>query len=395
MNWLVASDRTALDSLGGMTVTLLECGRRLIPDGEPGTVYWITGRLNASIPQHGSYQGLQVYSIDAGTSSGPYGWIGLRTGIRRHFRWLQRTAGVDAAVIHQPVAGEALGHSLLTASIPSCYFFHGPWALEYDYEHGSGGTLKTVGRTARRWIEDRALRAFPNIAVFSRMMADLLHLEHPAVREPVLMTPGIDLVRFHPCPDVEATRRGLDWPADKTILLAVRRLVPRMGLDLLINAFGRLAGDFPDALLFIGGRGPIQADLEALVEERGLADRVRLLGYLPQSALPQAYGAADLVIMPSLALEGLGLVTLESMACGTAVAATPVGGNEELIAPFRKELLAATAESEDLEDLLRELLGAGRDALRLLGEEARRHVAARYGWDRTAADLRTLLTSGR
>ena len=78
------------------------------------------------------------------------------------------------------------------------------------------------------------------------------------------------------------------------------------------------------------GEGPERAALEGLISSLGLQDRVRLLGSRPHSALAACYGAADLMVLAS-SREGWANVLLESMACGTAVVASDIPGNPEVV----------------------------------------------------------------
>ncbi len=86
--------------------------------------------------------------------------------------------------------------------------------------------------------------------------------------------------------------------------------------------------------LFIGGKGPLQGVLESQIRSLGLGERVRMLGFISESLLPAHYQAADISIVPSQTLEGFGLTTLESLACGTPVLVTPVGGLTEVVGPL-------------------------------------------------------------
>jgi glycosyltransferase involved in cell wall biosynthesis len=104
-----------------------------------------------------------------------------------------------------------------------------------------------------------------------------------------------------------------------------------MGLHNLIAAMTYCIRAVPDSVLMIAGVGPARSSLEKQIAELGLTDSVILLGYVPDRDLPLAYRAADLVVVPSLALEGFGLTAVESLATGTPVVVTPVGGLPEVV----------------------------------------------------------------
>jgi glycosyltransferase involved in cell wall biosynthesis len=129
-----------------------------------------------------------------------------------------------------------------------------------------------------------------------------------------------------------------------------------MGLASLIEAFAQASARHPNARLWLAGRGPQQAELQSLIESRRLSDRVRLLGFVPESDLASLYGAADVTLMPSLDLEGFGLATVESLACGTPVLASDAGANPELVGPLDVSLVYPTNDPSSLAKRLANLL---------------------------------------
>jgi len=129
-----------------------------------------------------------------------------------------------------------------------------------------------------------------------------------------------------------------------------------MGLLGLLDAFSRVAGDFPKAHLWLAGRGPQKSQLERAIAAAGLADRAKLLGYVPEADLARVYGLADCTLMPSLDLEGFGLATVESLACGTPVLASDAGANPELVGPLEPALLYRAGDTAALASKLRAIL---------------------------------------
>jgi glycosyltransferase involved in cell wall biosynthesis len=132
------------------------------------------------------------------------------------------------------------------------------------------------------------------------------------------------------------------------VLLAVRRLVRRMGLDRLIAAMPAVCAAAPDVTLMIAGQGAEEARLKALAAAGGVAHRIRFLGFLPEAQLPLAYRAADLNVVPSRALEGFGLTAAEALAAGTPSLVAPIGGLPEVVAPLSPDLVFASAEPHDI-----------------------------------------------
>jgi len=118
----------------------------------------------------------------------------------------------------------------------------------------------------------------------------------------------------------------------KSYIAAVAQLVPHKGFDLLINAFGDVAGMFPDVDLLIAGDGTCRGELAELISKRGLTERVRLLGSADESTVASLMTGCLFAAVPSRR-EAFGIVALEAMAAGKRVLATPVGGIPEFLPP--------------------------------------------------------------
>jgi glycosyltransferase involved in cell wall biosynthesis len=164
---------------------------------------------------------------------------------------------------------------------------------------------------------------------------------------------------------------------DRPILLSVRRLAKRMGLEILIDAIAAIRAEFPKVLLLIGGKGPEAERLKDRIAGQGAGENVRLLGFIPEDDLPLAYAAADVSVVPTTALEGFGLITAESLASGTPVLGTPVGATPEILAPLDRNLVFEAPTVQAIAERIRQALR--RDFL-LPDREACRTYVQRYGW---------------
>ena len=87
-------------------------------------------------------------------------------------------------------------------------------------------------------------------------------------------------------------------------------------------------------------------------------EHVKLTGFVPDADLPVAYRAADVSVVPSIALEGFGLIVLESLAAGTPVIVTPVGGLPEVVSGLSKDLILEGSSPAQIADGLAARLSA-------------------------------------
>ena len=272
---------------------------------------------------------------------------------------------------------------------PLVVHFHGPWALESAAE-GAGPLAVRLKFMVERLVYHRAAR----FVVLSRSFATILAESYGVRPERIHRVPGgVDADRYDLPDSKHQARARLGWPQGRPTVLTVRRLVKRMGLTALVDAMVELRRRVPDVLLVVAGRGPEAAALQDRIGALGLEEHVRLLGFVPDAHLPLAYRAADLCVMPSQALEGFGLTALESLAAGTPVMVTPVGGLPEVVEELDGDLVLAGTDAQSIGIGLAEALTGVRrlpdaDACQAL-------VRSRFDWPviaaRTAAVYRGAL----
>lgn len=299
--------------------------------------------------------------------------------------WPRRRAAIRAFGRREIVPGSIVAthfalyaHPILRQLRRSAHVvhFHGPWAEESARE-GQNPWLVW----AKRLIERRTYSSARRLIALSPAFRDILTTAYGVDARRIAVVPGgVDLERFQPSASALESRRKLDWPLDKKIIFCVRRLVHRMGLEHLLDAFALIAARHPEALLIIAGKGPLSAELRQWSWKLGLENRVRFTGYLPDEDLPGAYSAADFSIVPSQALEGFGLITVESLACGTPVLVTPVGGLPETVRGLDPSLVLAGSTREDLAAGLERGLAAPLPSR----EACRKHAAENFSWSEVA-----------
>ena len=158
----------------------------------------------------------------------------------------------------------------------------------------------------------------------SRATSDSLLRHYPSARGKVgVIHLGVPIhhADIEPRAGLEMRQRWVH--PDESLLLAVGRLEPRKGLDVLFKAIAALSDSTPPFRLVVVGAGPIDA-YQSLAAQLGCADRVRLVGWLASQDLAAAYQACDIFVMPSRH-EGFGLAAMEAMAAGKPVVVTRTG----------------------------------------------------------------------
>ncbi|MCW4004244.1 MAG: glycosyltransferase family 4 protein [Candidatus Bathyarchaeota archaeon] len=189
---------------------------------------------------------------------------------------------------------------------------------------------------------------------------------------------GVDLVKFRLIEGKQREmRKKLGIAQDAVVVLTVRRLVYKNGIDTLIDSANIAVKKNPRIVFVAVGKGPDSNSVKLKIEQLGIEKNFRLAGFVKDEDLPSYYNVADVFVLPSKSGEGLPLVALEAMACGLPVIATNVGGIKEimvkdygkLVPPNEPELLA-----EAILDFAKDDFSSRRGELRAVAEE-------RFGWD--------------
>jgi glycosyltransferase involved in cell wall biosynthesis len=143
---------------------------------------------------------------------------------------------------------------------------------------------------------------------------------------------GVNLVHFRQIKGKrEEIRRKHDISDKATVVLTVRRLVYKNGVDTLIESANIAVKKNPNIVFLVVGKGPDQNSVKDKVAQLGIEKNFLLAGFVSDTDLPSYYNAADFFVLPSKSGEGLPLVALEAMACGLPVIATNVGGIREVL----------------------------------------------------------------
>jgi D-inositol-3-phosphate glycosyltransferase len=369
---------------GGMNVYVRELGRALAARGASIDIF--TRRQAADVADVVEYApGVRVIHIDAG----PHRHVDkydildylpdFACGIQR-FRALTG-ASYDLIHSHYWLSGR-LG--LLFADrwgVPMVSTFHTLAQLKNRVAESAAEREQAV----RYEIERRTMAGSDRIVALTDVDRQQM-VRHYGVQAPIVVVPGgVDLERFSPQPQ-SAARAALGLRHDRKVLLFVGRIQRLKGLEVLLRAFAQLA-EIDAELLIVGGRRGTNYEsreitrLQHLASKLGVADRTRFVGAVPHEELPTYYSAADVSVMPS-SYESFGLVAVESLACGTPVVATRVGGLTSIVSDGETGLLVPWRDAELFAERLRAILSDSALHGRLAAH-ARDSVLG-YGWDRIA-----------
>jgi phosphatidyl-myo-inositol dimannoside synthase len=271
-----------------------------------------------------------------------------------------------------------------------------PWAA---CSHGAELVLPARIPGARQIFARVLGRADRLYAVSNYTASALGQLVGPDGPPIALLRNGVDLKRFHPGVDPAAirTRHGLN--AAPTIV-AVGRLVPRKGQDMLIRALPRIRSAVPGTRLLLVGTGRDRRRLERLAQRHEVAGVV-FAGRVPWEELPAYHCAGTVFAHPNrsrwggLEQEGFGVVFLEAQACGVPVVVGRSGGSPEALVDGRTGVLTDGTDHHAVAASLIGLL-ADEERCRQMGADARAWVEQSWSWDTIvdgfARDLAVLTT---
>ena len=245
----------------------------------------------------------------------------------------------------------------------------------------------------RRTIKERVREAADVFIVHSELSREMLLEEGVEDDRIQKVWPGVDTERFSPG---SGNREAYGLGDDDVVLLFVGWLLPRKGIDYLLEAMAKLLQEetlLADKLkLLIVGSGPGRERVDALVSRLGLGDRCVFAGSVPYEKMAAAYQCSDVFVLPSIDTptwkEQFGMSLMEAMACGLPCAGTRSGAIPEIAGPGGR--ICAAEDASDLAGVLRPLLLEKQTRISL-GETNREVAVERYGLDDHVEAMATIL----
>ena len=381
-------------------------------------------------PGQGKSGGMNVYVRQLASALGNTG-MEIDIFTREHPDVVNRieTIGPNVRVIHiaagdtEAHVGELYAH--LPAFLKQLNAFREEEGLEYDVVHSHYWLSSWVGRELsqamgvphlvtfhtlglikmqsrageveqleRPVVESEVMASADRIIAFSPHERDAMARLYGADAAKVSLVPcGVDLSVFRPL-DQKMVRDRLGLNGEK-ILLYVGRVEPLKGLDLLVETAAQMDSEDGVRVIVVGAdvNGDREMDrVKLLAKERDLEGQIDFVGQVDHKELPLYYNAADVCVVPSY-YESFGLVALESMACGTPVVATRVGGLSTIIQHGRTGYLKPWRCPDAFANSV-EMIISSDGLQQSMGTAARKHAEG-MGWDTVASmiwDEYTILT---
>ena len=341
--------------IGGVEVHSARFLRAMRERGFELTVLTSPGDLD--LPATDSFEGIPMHRLrfEAALSSGDPARIG---SVRRRITALRRELGPH--LVHLHLTDPSVFFHLITRHERPCRTLLSLRVmLEGDLDRNESVLSKAL--SAAEWITANSAAVLTALHAQRPETAGRSSVIHGALDPPGLSASPLD---FSP-----------------PTLLLLGRLVRDKGFDLALRALADVIRHHPATRMIIAGDGPARPELESLITELGLGERVELRGWIEPESVPALINEATLVIMPSRWLEAFGLVALQAAQQARPVVAARVGGLPEVVADGESGILFEREDHAELARAIVRLLDDPSLATKL-GETGRRLTGERFSWTR-------------
>ena len=374
------------DEVGGAWGLTYQVNKRLVSSGQK--VHLITCKPSESLTNDEEIDGVNFHRISVRDSKSVFS---MWRAVRRKVNDILKSENIDLVHIHNPLVGfVAILHPQLW-KVPKVCHFHSSW---YDEEKINQIGTETLEIPWRLHIQLQLIRLMEwtgyavsrSILFLSEYSKNRFLKYYPCTPPKLSVIPGgVDLEEFKPpksMAEVNSIREKLELAADIPLLLTVRRLEQRMGLENLIRAAGILYRQNPGLKfqMVLTGKGSLKARLEQLILEQKVSHCVHLAGLVPREDLPLYFRCADIFILPTIAIEGFGLVTAEAMASGLPVMGTPIGATMEILKKVDERLLFKNTTPEALAEGIENFLKTP-ETFRKMKPRCRGIAESQYSWE--------------
>ncbi len=392
------------ERIGGTYSYVYELGRGLAARGHRVDI--IASTKASDVDTVTELEGMTVHGYVFRRRNPVYSTLQHLANTHRIFREIHESDPVDVLSIHESQLGYELARSALGRSVCQVCTFHAPVFLEFrlNTDWRIKAEPSAVKRFAirvseppleywQRRFENGVLNAAYGIVVLSKYSRGHIENNFPSVDigKVAIVPSGVDVDRFRPADDGRAVREKLGLDPDALHLITVRNLSPRMGLENLVRAvpaiLGSEAARGAKIVLSLVGGGALREPLKRLAAELGVADSVRFTGRVSDEDLTRYYQAADLFVLPTEAMEGFGISTVEALSTNVPVVGTPAGATPEILSRIDERLLTRDTSHDAIADAIISWLSWRADDAGTT--RYRDEVLSLYTWDGVTSQLET------
>jgi glycosyltransferase involved in cell wall biosynthesis len=301
LNILFAADVSIRKVLGGAERVLDEQTARLSERGHE--IHIITRKLPIHSSFYENIKNVHEWRYDVKEKNSFTFLVSTVLNCQKLFKKISQKISIDLINFHQPFSAFAINLLRNTQKIKKIYTCHSLAFEEYKIRSLKRSFLNRpifyFNIFFRRIMEKFSLSKCEKVMVLSQFMQDKLINIHSIPEEKIYINPGgVDLDRFRPPLNKMEIRKKVSIPADKFVLLTIRNLVSRMGLENLIKAMALVQNRVNNIYLVIGGEGILRRKLQELIKELNLESSVNLCGFVSEDHLPLYYQMADFFILP-------------------------------------------------------------------------------------------------
>ena len=364
-----------LPQVGGIQTVVYEQSRRLLNRNyEP---FVVTNRMNT--PKSYVVEGVKVdcyESLNTGYRLGiPY-TIPSVTSLETFLNAVQ-SCDIVHAHGHPYLTSLIMGKLAKRYSKPFVLTQHNTF-IEYD------NMFETVERLNDLAVGRQTLKLADKIITVSNATKNYVLSLGADPKKVNVMHNGVDLEHFRPIVGKrEEMRKKWGISQNAIVVLTVRRIVYKNGIDTLIEAANIAVKKNPNITFLIVGIGPNKESAQERINQLGIEKNVIFAGFVSSGDLPFYYNTADFFVVPSKSGEGLPLVAEEAMACGLPVVATDVGGIGEILTEDYGKLVPPNMPEQLAEAILdysKKDLSSRKPKIRTMMEE-------KHSWDRNVDSL--------
>ncbi len=290
MNIFFVTDVSIKKVLGGAERVLHEQTTRLSEKGYE--IHMITRRLPIHTSSSENIRNVHEWRYDINEKNSYKFLVSTIFNCQKLFKQISQKISIDLINFHQPFSAFAINLLRKTQKIKKVYTCHSLAFEEYETRNPKPSKILPrisykINSHLRRHIEKYSISKCDLIVVLSEFTKGKLIEYYKIIPEKIHIIPGgVDLSKFEFEENKLAIRKQLGLSGEKFILFTARNLVPRMGLENLINAMKEIINSAKDIYLIIGGKGELRQKLANLISKFNLSDSVKLHGFIPDDDLP-------------------------------------------------------------------------------------------------------------